>query len=112
MAALTIQELGANGALGSIILTAGDVAGDTFLNDGQTMLICDNTDAGPQNITINGIPAQDSGRDEAQTVAIAAGAKCLVGPFKPRNWNNGLGQIDVTVGNVAVLLAAVRYSLA
>ena len=112
MATLTPQELGANGSLSEITLSATTLTGDDFLNDGQTVLILESTAAGPETVTITGVAAQDSGRTESLVVNVDNGERSYAGPFKPRNWNNGLGRIDIVSTDVLITAAVVRYSLA
>jgi len=112
MATIAPQLLGANGSMAELTLSATTLTGDDFLNDGQTVLILESSAAGPETVTITGVAAQDSGRTESLVVNIDNGDRAFVGPFKPRNWNNGLGRIDIVSTDVLITAAVVRYSIA
>lgn len=112
MALLSTQVMAANGVLSAITFSATDATdGDSFVNDGQTYLLVVNTGAGPESLDVTGVAAMDSGRTETQTVTMLAGAEAWIGPFKARNWNNGLGQVDILSTSTDVEVAVLRYKL-
>lgn len=74
--------------------------GNNFENDGATLLYARNTTAGSLNIAFE---ADKYGveRTVAQ-VAIAAGAKVILGPFPPSDFNDHTGTEAASTGKVFV----------
>ncbi len=112
MATLTVQDQPVNAGELAITFTAADVAGDTFANDGNTVFLVQWGAAPSGDVTIEGVPSADSGRDGTSTMAAAAeNSLTQAGPFKARNWNSA-GAVDVTYpsGVTDIMVAAVRLT--
>jgi hypothetical protein len=92
------------------VLTAADVAGDEFANDGKKFFHAKNASAGDITITFvcqtdcnygTGSPTHD------QAVVVTAGEERLIGPFSPGRFNDSDGMVQVTYSAVADLTVAV-----
>lgn len=82
MAALTVQKVTKSGV--GPAYSAADAAGDTFSNDGNTMLHVKNGSAGSINVTIDSVAQCSFGFDHDIVVAVPAGGERMIGPF-PRD---------------------------
>jgi hypothetical protein len=107
MAALTVQTSTFAGVNNSS--AAADVAGDTFANDGRTLVHFTNANASSRTVTI---PANDTSRPGFGTIATpdtvitvpgsgTNGGICTVGPFPTERFN------DPTTGLVSMAYSAV-----
>lgn len=108
MAQLTVQDLTGDAGGGSRTLSFAAVAaaGDTFPNDGRTMVHVANGGTASVTVTFNG-GLDGNGRDEDLAVAIAAGSDAVFGFFRKDLWNNGSGQVEMTYSGTASVTAAV-----
>ena len=111
MADIPVQELGANGAIANLTFTVGSVS-DSFVNTGVELVIMRAlaTFAVADNPTIEGVPAQDSGRDGSEVATMAAALdEQIGGPYKPRNFVVG-GSTTITGGTdpTKVEIAVIR----
>lgn len=114
MATLTVQDLPANGVdLGNISFDACDVAGDVFPNTGKEIVIVKTVGAPSGDVTIEGVPAPDSGRDGTSVMTLGADELHIAGPFKSRNWSNSSGGVDLSYlsGITNMSVAVVRFTL-
>lgn len=109
MATLTVQTLVRNGSfVGTFAAAAG--GGDVFPNDGQTVVVVQNASGGSLNVTAAKAAASlDMGSKRGAlplsdlVVAVAPGAKVVMGPFAPDFFNNGSGQVALTYSGVTSL---------
>jgi hypothetical protein len=104
MAELTIQ----NTSLGGIAPTfaAADAAGDSFENDGRTVIHVKNASAGAITATIDSAALCNHGFDHDISVSVPAGGERMIGPF-PRVRFGSPAQVGYSaVASVSV--AAVR----
>lgn len=121
MAALTVQS----SAFTGLNHTYASVStGDTFVNDGHTVVLFKNGNASARTLTLTGtatsVPGYGdvSAADMGETVTIPGsgtnGGECAVGPFPPGRFNNSSGQvalaIDATTGLTACVLKLPRYA--
>ncbi len=115
MATLTVQD---SPEAGGISFTAAASGGDVIPNDGKTVLLILNVNAGSvRTVTVT---AQDTTANapgfgavtKADAVkSIAANTADVMGPFPTTAFNNASGQIVVTYSSVTDLdVAAVRVS--
>ena len=102
MAALPINVLVNTGLVPSAIDQAAAAGGDTFKNNGQTIFYINNASAGPLNVTFGAVT------DVAQD--IGAGEERIMGPFKPEDFNdaNGLVNVTYTDGVTTLTVAAIQ----
>lgn len=101
MATLTVQKPGLTGAV--VTLAAAAAGGDTFANDGQTMMKVTNGGVGSINVTVNSQRTCDQGSDHDIVVAVGAGVTKDIGPFDPYRFGGMLlvtysGVTSVSVG--------------
>lgn len=101
MAALVVQKISRVGALRAALIPAV-VTGDTFVNEGKTFLHVNNADASGITVTIVGQRNLPLGVSATKTVAVAAGADKLIGPFPVGNYNRETDEsVEVTYSAVA-----------
>jgi hypothetical protein len=99
MAAITVQKIPKFGQPLAVAWEAGSTPA-TLSNDGNVYLKMKNISSPTASVTVDieGVPAPDSGRDATISVVLAAaGDEYIAGPFRSRNFNNGDGDIDITV---------------
>lgn len=102
--AVTIPTI-AGELVGNVAAASG---GDSFINDGRTLLYVNNGGGSPITVTIDakqiaGMPFTDP------TVAVANGTHKLIGPFPPRYFNDANGRVGVTYSGVSsVTVAAIK----
>ena len=115
MATLTVVD---SPEAGGVTFVAAASGGDVFPNDGKTIFLILNVNAGsPRTITVT---AQDTTANAAgfgavtkadAVKSIAANTADVMGPFPTTAFNNSSGQIVVTYSSVTDLdVAAVRVS--
>jgi len=71
-------------------LTQAVTGGHTFANNGKQFLVVQNGDVGSTTVTIAAWKTEDSDSGlavPARTVTVAAGARKIIGPFKPSIYN-------------------------
>jgi hypothetical protein len=86
-------------------------SGDTFANDGRTILHVKNANAGTCTVTVNSIKPCDQGTDHDVVVVVAATTGDeMIGPFDPGRFNDSSGNVTVTTYSVtaSVSVAAIR----
>lgn len=93
---LTVQPVDKDGILDlDAVMVGADTQGDDgfeFDNDGNTVLVIVDTDAG-DTLTLEDV-ADRFGRNEADLArAIAAADKAVIGPFLPEIWNQTDGMV-------------------
>lgn len=107
MAQLTVQNSSIDGL--SATYDSADVAGDSFLNDGQVVLHVKNGDTSSHTVTLNVQKAIEYGTLTDPTVTVAAGDDEFIGPFD-REWFNDsdkLVQVDYDAVT-SVTVAAIK----
>lgn len=72
--------------------------GDEFANTGRDIVMALGVSGWTnETVQIEGVPSQDSARDGTATLNPGAvGGLDAAGPFKPRNWNTGAGNVQLT----------------
>lgn len=101
MAALTVLTPAVSGALLGAVAAAG--GGDTFVNNGSTLLYLKNGSGGSITVTIITAGATRQGVAIADvSVVLAAGEERVVGPFDPSDFNGASG-ISLTYSGVTSL---------
>ena len=108
---LTVQNIPAFGAaLSGIAFTAGDNAGVCFANDGNTLLLVTNGDAGPHTVTVAGVACNRSfGVAVNQAIVVPNTQWSVAGPFPPTLFNDSGSKVQTTCpDNTGMLYAALR----
>lgn len=105
MAAITIQSPTATGAV--VTTAAASAGGDTFVNDGHTVLTVINGGVGSVTVTINAEHLCNFGFDHDGGGAVANGATKQFGPFPQARFGTTVevtytGVTDVTVSAVSM----------
>ena len=78
--------------------TAADSTnGMMFTNTGDTILVVKNASASPVNVTVQAVP-DEAGRSVNYVQAVEAGAEAVIGPLRPKWWN----QQSTDIGKVYV----------
>jgi hypothetical protein len=83
MALLTVQELTALSAAGSVVALTAVSASDTFANDGRTIYEINNGSGGTITATFTAVSACSHGSTHDVVGSIAAGVRKRFGPFDP-----------------------------
>ena len=102
--ALTVQKPGIAGLTPTY--SAADATGNTFPNDGNTIVHIKN--GGGSSITVTlPTPGKVAGVDIADpTVSIGAGAEKFIGPFDPRAFAQSDGSVLVNYSGVTTVTVA------
>lgn len=109
MAALTVESTGVGANSLTPTFVAAGAGGDTFLNDGRTVLYVKNGDASPITVTITtplslrgGIGVEDP------PTTVPATDEEIIGPFDPTIFNAPAGTgVEVNYSAVASVTVAV-----
>ncbi len=104
--ALTLQTAPKNTAITDITMVASDLAGNTFVNDGNTLLLMRNDDVAGKNVVITQT-ACSHGRTQTETIAIGASELSVRLPFDRDLYG---ATVTVTSDDADIFLAAVQYS--
>lgn len=80
--------------------TAADAGGDSFANDGRTILVVNNGDASPITVTIDSLELSNFETDENLVVTVPATGKTYIGPFNKGRFNDANGRVGVTYSAV------------
>lgn len=81
--------------------------GNSATNDGQVLLLADNTDTASHTVTIS-LPGKVDGQAVTSRAAtVAAGATVLLGPYPPQYYGSTL---SITCDSATVKLAALHVS--
>ena len=94
MAVITPQAIDLTGLIDATY-AAANAAGDTFVNDGRTMLHVVTTSTGC-TVTIDSLVASDFGDDADIAVVLATGEEAFIGPFRTDRFNSAAGLVTVT----------------
>lgn len=109
MAIITVQDINQSGL--NAVLVAANVGGDSFPNDGKTMLRVKNGSGASVTVTINSVAPCSYGFDHDVTVTAAAGEDRLIGPFQQSRFNDNTGQVGVAYSVVtSVTVGAHRFT--
>lgn len=93
--ALAIQNSKANDGTASLTQNNADQAnGNSFLNDGNTVLVVKNGDASTRTITVNGVGCSH-GRTANVAKAVVAGDLAILGPFDKDQFNQTDGTVQI-----------------
>lgn len=104
MAVLTPLNPGLTGAAEVFVAASG--GGDTFPNDGHTMLHVKNGGGGSINVTIDSKVPCNQGSDHDIVVAVPAAQERVIGPFSQDRFGT---DVNITYSGVAtVTVAAVK----
>lgn len=109
MAVLTVQDSAVSGLAPSYGAAAG--GGDSFPNDGKTVLHVKNGGGGSITVTVDSQAQCSFGFDHNEAVVVGAGADKILGPFPPKRWNDSNERVNVTYSGVtSVTVAAIRVT--
>ncbi len=108
---IALQDIPSEGHIADITMSAADAANNHELaNNGKVLLLVDNADASPHQVTIVSVP-DFAGRTQDIVQSIVAGDIAIFGPFKPAWWNQPGGILHVDLDtDTAVTLAALRIA--
>jgi hypothetical protein len=109
MAVLAVQQV----AMAGIAPTyaAASVGGDTFANDGHTVLHVKNGGVGSVTVTVDSVTACNQGFDHDSAVVVPAGGERYMGPFPTRRFSNASGVASVAYSGVtSVTVAALKVT--
>lgn len=104
MADLAVQATSLTGL--AVTYAAASAGGDTFDNDGRTVLLVKNSDTAAHTVTPNSVTPCNYGFDHDVAVSVPAGGGREIGPFDPSRYG-----VSVSVAYSAVTgmtVAAVR----
>lgn len=102
---LTIQKSTTSGL--EVVFTAASGAGDSFTNDGKTMLRVKNADVSDKTITIVSPIACNQGFTHDVSVVVTAGEERDIGLFPRNRFNDENGKVIVTYSDVTSVTIAV-----
>ncbi|MBC7193861.1 hypothetical protein [Marinobacter sp.] len=106
MALLNVQKASLTGLAPTFV--AASAGGDSFVNDGKTVLHVKNGGASEITVTVNSQQPCNYGFDHDVTVAVPAGGERIIGPFRQDRFNNSDGQVMVSYSAVtSVTVAAI-----
>lgn len=107
MAVLTVQDVTAAGLTPTYV--AASAGGDSFVNDGRTVLHVKNGDTVAHTVTIVSAKTCNQGFQHNIQVTVGAGSDKMIGPFPTDRFNNDSGQVSVTYDGVtSVTVAALQ----
>lgn len=89
---LSVTDLNRSGveeSLGAI----DESNGNSFALTGKEFVIVDNSDASPHSITFTDQEASNRGFLTDKTVAVPAGERHVIGPFKKQRWQDSSGNM-------------------
>lgn len=107
MAAIPIEAVSLTGSAPN--MQAASAGGDTFANDGNTLLRVTNGGTGAITVTVTAVQPCNQGVLHNAVANVAAGATADIGPFAPPRFNDSTGSAAVTYSGVTtVTVGAVR----
>lgn len=110
MAALTVQTIALAGAT-KAALVAATSGGDTFVNEGKTVIEINNADVSAMTLTITGQRNLHFDTSATKTVSVGATTVVIVGPFPIGNYNVEANEsVELTYSSVTSLTVA-AYSV-
>lgn len=99
MATLTPDDIPKFGqGLGGATAVTPAGGGDEFPNTGREFVaVLGVSGWTTETVQVEGVPSADSGRDGTATLNPGSvGGVDIAGPFTPRNWNTGSGNVQLT----------------
>ena len=105
MAILTVAAVTRAGV--DVAGVAADAAGDEWANDGKQFVEVNNGSAGSINVTLNIRATVDGAAAVNPVVAIAAGARKIIGPFPTGVYNDSNGRAKISYSAVATITTKV-----
>lgn len=106
---ITTQVPGYPGAVITYQAAGTGVIGDSFYNDGMTVLRVKNTSGGDVTVTVKGVNRCSQNFLHDNVVVVHTGTEETIGPFDPGRFSDGLGMCEVTYSSTtSVTVAAVR----
>lgn len=107
MADLTVQKADLDGL--ALNYVAADALGDTFTNDGETVLAIKNDGAASITATIESVKPCSYGFDHDVTVTVGVGEEKICGPFSVARFNDSNKKVSVSYTDVtSVSVAAMQ----
>jgi len=113
VALLTVYEV-SSADLTPAALTLATAAsdGDTFVNDGRTVLQIRNAHgSASRTVTVDSVALSNFGTDVNMAYVVPANSTVIVGPFPPTRFNNGQGRVAVSYSDSAADVTIVPVSL-
>lgn len=101
MAQLAIQSSTVSGK--AVTYSAAAVGGDSFANNGMTLLHVKNGGASAVTVTVNSQKTCNYGFDHDITVSVAAGEERVIGTFNRERFSDNDGNVQVTYSGVTVV---------
>ena len=99
MAQLTVNQITRDGVLYAVVAAA---AGDSFANDGRTLLVAyNNHGSAARTVSIDIQKDVDDQDPPSRTVTLAAGQTKLIGPFPTGIYNDANGRVQLTYSDSA-----------
>lgn len=106
MAKLATQQISTTGLAPTY--TAASAGGDTFANNGTTMVHVKNGGTAAVTVTIDSIEKCSHGFDHDLVVTVAANGEQLIGPLDASRFNNkATGLVSMTYSGVTTVTVAV-----
>lgn len=107
MAALTVQSAALAGT--ALTYASAGGAGDTFVNNGRTVLYVKNTSLiSAGTVTIDSVTPCDQGSDHNIAVALTANTEAMIGPFNEKRFNGSGQTVSVSYSGGTITVAAVN----
>lgn len=107
MAVLALQVAALAGLAPAFV--AASAGGDTFSNDGKTVLHVKNGGAAAVTVTVDSVAPCNQGVDHNAVVSVPAGGERVIGVFPPGRFNTTAGQVAVSYDVVtSVTVAALK----
>lgn len=91
-----------------VLVASDDVNGNTFVNNGRTIIHANNDTAGAITLTFASVAKCSQGETHNLAVSIDAGAVKIIGPFDQGRFNDAAGKVGVTYSASGVDVAAVK----
>lgn len=104
MAVLTVQKTSLSGL--SPTFATASASGDSFPNDGETLLRVKNTGAGSVDVTFVGARKCSQGFIHDEVVSVSAGGEETIGPFTWSRFNDDQQRVSVTYADATNLSVA------
>lgn len=105
MAVLTVQKPTLVNGINPTLVAAA-AGGDSFTNDGKTLLYVKNAHTASITVTINSLQPCNQGFDHNIVITVAAGSTIQVGPFPTPRFNDNTNKVGVTYSLVTALTVA------
>jgi len=107
MAALTIQVV--DYVTPVVTYEAVSAGGDTFKNDGQTILHIKNADPSQKTVTADRLQLSSTGRDDNEAITVESETERFFGPFPTNRFNDAAGNVALSYsGATGLTIAALK----